>query len=143
MDLQKIKTLLDFVGRSQVSELTVSQDGTTVIIRNRNSGGEVVGASMQELADGQAAEAGIPTAAGSDAGLVCSPVSGVVHQSNSPAAAPLVSLGDRVEAGQGLCIVEAMKVFTTVPAPFGGIIKRIYFEDGQEIGFGQPLVEIG
>ena len=70
-------------------------------------------------------------------------MSGVLHCAQSPGAAPLVAAGDRVEAGQALCIIEAMKVFTTVSAPVAGVIKRIFFEDGQEVGFGDPLAEIG
>lgn len=55
----------------------------------------------------------------------------------------MVAAGEPVEVGQALCIVEAMKVFTTISAPFGGIVKRVFFEDGQEVAFGDPLVEIG
>jgi acetyl-CoA carboxylase biotin carboxyl carrier protein len=142
MDLHKIKTLLDFVGRSRVSELTVSDADTTVVIRN----------PVREVA----ANPERPTAAQStpstddpvkldeqvQAQLVRASTSGIVHQSNSPGSAPMVAEGDEVEVGQALCIVEAMKVFTTISTPFDGIVKRIFFEDGQEVSFGDPLVEI-
>lgn len=136
MDLEKIKTLLDFVGRSRVSELTVSEAGTTVVVRNSSrtaaAGHEPVAAEpFHAEAGGQ-----------NETGLVRSAMAGVLHQAASPGAAPLVAVGDAVEAGQALCIVEAMKVFTTVSAPFGGTVKRIFFEDGQDVGFGDPLVEI-
>lgn len=143
MDLQKIKTLLDFVGRSRVSELTVSDADTTVVIRNP--------------AREAAAKVDIPTPEGGELStvkpaslddqpptqLVRASTSGIVHQSNSPGAAPIVVVGDQVEVGQALCIVEAMKVFTTVSAPFAGVVKRVFFDDGQEVAFGDPLVEIG
>jgi acetyl-CoA carboxylase biotin carboxyl carrier protein len=143
MDLQKIKTLLDFVGRSRVSELTVSEAGTTVIIRNssREPAVEQEAPPQRREEPFLAEPAAVEDQAQSR--LVHASLTGVVHQSHSPGAAPLVAVGDAVEAGQALCIVEAMKVFTTVAAPFGGVIKRIFFEDGQEIGFGDPLVEIG
>jgi acetyl-CoA carboxylase biotin carboxyl carrier protein len=141
MDLEKIKTLLDFVGRSCVSELTVSEAGTTVVIRNSSktaaAGRESAAVESQPApveADGQNEQA--------DVRLVRSPMAGVLHRSPSPGAAPLVAIGDQVEMRQALCIVEAMKVFTTVTAPSSGIVKRILFEDGQEVGFGDPLVEI-
>jgi acetyl-CoA carboxylase biotin carboxyl carrier protein len=142
MDLQKIKTLLDFVGRSRVSELTVSDAGTTVVIRNFSpvvaAGGESPTPEPQvsvppELADPDNEP---------DARVVRAAAAGVLHQAQSPGAAPLIAVGDRVESGQALCIIEAMKVFTTVNASFGGTVKRIFFEDGQEVGFGEPLVEI-
>ena len=143
MDLEKIKTLLDFVGRSRVSELTVSQAGTTVVIRNsphtaglehRPPAPPASSASMPVEAVRQNDEA--------EARLVRSAMAGVLHQAANPGSAPLIAVGDAVEAGQALCILEAMKVFTTVSAPFGGTVKRIFFEDGQDVGFGDPLVEI-
>ncbi|WP_411036871.1 acetyl-CoA carboxylase biotin carboxyl carrier protein [Shinella sp. BYT-45] len=142
MDLEKIKSLLDFVGRSRVSELTVSEAGTTVVIRN----------PLQPAASGDEPASGGPQASATvapgekneqaDDRLVRSAIAGVLHRSASPGAAPLIAVGDPVEIGQALCIVEAMKVFTTVSAPFGGTVKRIFFEDGQDVGFGDPLVEI-
>lgn len=141
MDLQKIKMLLDFVGRSRIAELRVSEAGTTVIVRKAPIGPAAVSAATQP--QWQSAPA-VLKASQVPAGNphVRAPLSGMVHQSNSPGAAPLVAEGDPVETGQPLCIVEAMKVFTMVSAPFGGVVKRIFFEDGQEVNFGDPLVEI-
>jgi acetyl-CoA carboxylase biotin carboxyl carrier protein len=143
MDLHKIKTLLDFVGRSRVSELTVSEAGTTVVIRNpsRAAAGGQEAAALHSEEHSQNEPIVIEDQAQSQLVRTC--LTGIVHQSHSPGTAPLVAVGDLVEVGQALCIVEAMKVFTTVPTPFGGVVKRIFFEDGQEVGFGDPLVEIG
>lgn len=140
MDLEKIKTLLDFVGRSRVSELTVSEAGTTVVVRNSSR----TAAAGHEPVAAEPFHAAAPAEAGgqNETGRVRSAMAGVLHQAASPGAAPLVAVGDVVEIGQALCIVEAMKVFTTVSAPFGGTVKRIFFEDGQDVGFGDPLVEI-
>ncbi|MFC3072061.1 acetyl-CoA carboxylase biotin carboxyl carrier protein [Shinella pollutisoli] len=142
MDLEKIRTLLDFVGRSRVSELTVSEAGTTVVIRNparaAAAGGEPAAAGSQASATASSGEEG----GQADDRIVRSVSAGVLHRSASPGAAPLVAVGDAVEPGQTLCIVEAMKVFTTVSAPFGGTVRRIFFEDGQDVGFGDPLVEV-
>ena len=142
MDLDKIKTLLDFVGRSRVSELTVSERGTTVVIRNaaRTADAGRAPATAEPRVSPASAPAGPVDAP--DTGLVRSALAGVLHRAASPGAAPLIAVGDTVEAGQALCIVEAMKVFTTVSAPSGGTVKRIFFEDGQDIGFGDPLGEI-
>lgn len=142
MDLHKIKTLLDFVGRSRVSELTVSEAGTTVIIRNSAREPVVEQAVPQRSEEPFLTEpAAVEDPAQSR--LVHASLTGVVHQSHSPGVAPLIAVGDVVEVGQALCIVEAMKVFTTVASPFAGVVKRICFEDGREVGFGDPLVEIG
>ncbi|MBV7520520.1 acetyl-CoA carboxylase biotin carboxyl carrier protein subunit [Ensifer sp. ENS12] len=141
MDLQKIKTLLDFVGRSRVSELTVSDADTTVVIRN-----PARVANLEIPTTVQATPSTVESPRLDDqpqTQLVRASTSGIVHQSTSPGSAPMVAAGEPVEVGQALCIVEAMKVFTTISAPFGGIVKRIFFEDGQEVAFGDPLVEIG
>ena len=147
MDLQKIKTLIEFVGRSRISELVVSQDGTTVRISNSisrqaaaagNSGvarqqpvRPSVVANAVEAEDDKAGQA------------VIAPVFGLLHRAPSPGAPPFVEVGDMVEAGQSLCIIEAMKVFNTVSAHKAGAILRILAGDGQEVEAGQPLMEIG
>lgn len=145
MDLEKIKTLLDFVGRSRVSELTVSLAGTTVIIRNAPHTAGIEHISSAPALPASSASTLVEVGQQNDeadAGLVRSAMAGVLHQATNPGSVPLIAVGDAVEAGQPLCIVEAMKVFTTVGAPFAGTVKRIFFEDGQDIGFGDPLVEI-
>ncbi|UDF32303.1 UNVERIFIED_ORG: acetyl-CoA carboxylase biotin carboxyl carrier protein (plasmid) [Roseateles sp. XES5] len=145
MDLEKIKTLLDFVGRSHVSELTVSEAGTTIVIRNACRTASMDPTTPTLELPASPASTPIEPARHkdtADAQLVRSAIAGVLHQAASPGSAPLVAVGDLVEMGQALCIVEAMKVFTTVSAPFGGTVKRIFFADGQDVGFGDPLVEI-
>lgn len=149
MDLQKIKTLIEFVGRSRISELVVSQDGTTVRISNGMSrqaaAAENTNVVRQQPArspvvvvkDGVAVEDNV---AGQ---MVAAPVFGLLHRSPSPGAPPFVKVGDIVEAGQSLCIIEAMKVFNAVSAHKTGPILRILADDGQEVEAGQPLMEIG
>ncbi|NTG48364.1 acetyl-CoA carboxylase biotin carboxyl carrier protein subunit [Agrobacterium rhizogenes] len=147
MDLQKIKTLIEFVGRLRISELVVSQDGTTVRISNGISR-QTTTAENSTVARQQPArsppvkDAAVPE--GGKAGqMVIAPVFGLLHRSPSPGAPPFVKAGDVVEAGQSLCIIEAMKVFNTVSAHKTGPILRILADDGQEVDAGQPLMEIG
>ncbi|WP_271023692.1 acetyl-CoA carboxylase biotin carboxyl carrier protein [Rhizobium sp. RCAM05973] len=146
MDLQKIKTLIEFVGRSRISELVVSQDGTTVRISNSIS--RQVAAGNPSVARQQPARPSVATDAAEAEGdktdqTVVAPVFGLLHRSPSPGAQPFVDVGDVVEAGQSLCIIEAMKVFNTVSAQKAGAILRILAGDGQEVEAGQPLMEIG
>ncbi|MEZ2221836.1 acetyl-CoA carboxylase biotin carboxyl carrier protein [Rhizobium sp. RCC_161_2] len=147
MDLQKIKTLIEFVGRSRISELVVSQDGTTVRISNGISR-QATAADNSTVARQQPARSHVVTDAavpegGKTAQMVAAPVFGLLHRSPSPGAPPFVKVGDVVEAGQSLCIIEAMKVFNTVSAHKTGPILRILADDGQEVDAGQPLMEIG
>lgn len=147
MDLQKIKTLIEFVGRSRISELVVSQDGTTVRISNSISR-QVAAAGNPSVVRQQPVRPSVVTdaaeAEGDKAGqTVSAPVFGLLHRSPSPGAPPFVEVGDVVEAGQSLCIIEAMKVFNAVSAQKAGAILRILAGDGQEVEAGQPLMEIG
>ena len=147
MDLQKIKTLIEFVGRSRISELVVSQDGTTVRISNSISR-QAAAAGNSGVARQQPVRPSVVTdvveAEGDKAGqTVVAPVFGLLHRSPSPGAPPFVEVGDVVEAGQSLCIIEAMKVFNTVSAQKAGAMLRILAGDGQEVEAGQPLMEIG
>lgn len=147
MDLQKIKTLIEFVGRSRISELVVSQDGTTVRISNGISR-QVTAAENSNGARQQPTRSPVVTEAIAPEGdkaaqMVVAPVFGLLHRSPSPGTPPFVKVGDVVEAGQNLCIIEAMKVFNTVSAQKAGPILRILADDGQEVEAGQPLMEIG
>jgi acetyl-CoA carboxylase biotin carboxyl carrier protein len=71
---------------------------------------------------------------------VRSPMVGTAFLSGEPGAAPFISVGDSVKAGDTLLIVEAMKVMNPITAPHGGVVKQILVENGQPVEFDQPLV---
>ena len=68
---------------------------------------------------------------------------GTFYRAPSPGAAPFVSVGDKVTAGQTLCIIEAMKLLNEIEAETSGTIKEICVENGQPVEFGQTLFIIG
>ncbi len=72
-----------------------------------------------------------------------SPSFGILHRAPSPDAPPFVVLGDRVEAGQTLFLIEAMKVFTALPAPRAGTVDAILVASGEEVEAGQLLMRLG
>ncbi len=72
-------------------------------------------------------------------GLVTSPMVGVVYLSPDPGASPFVIPGARVEAGQTLLLIEAMKTFNQIKAPRAGIVSRILVETGTPVEYGEPL----
>ncbi|MCF1494984.1 biotin/lipoyl-binding protein [Agrobacterium vitis] len=137
MDLDKIKTLIDFVGQSRISELSVTENGTTVRITHT---AQAQDASAIGTKDGVAE--GANSSALSSADTVSAPVFGIFHRAPNPGANPFVSVGDSVDVGQSLFIVEAMKVFNTVTAERAGKVVRLLVEDGQEVDAGQPVLEI-
>lgn len=67
---------------------------------------------------------------------------GTFYRAASPEAKPFVSLGDRVNVGDTLCIIEAMKMFNQIEAECSGTIESILVESGQPVEFGQPLFSI-
>src|SRR5262249_10161486 len=71
--------------------------------------------------------------------IITSPIVGTFYRAPSPTAEPFVKLGDSVEAGKTLCIIEAMKLMNEIPSDANGDIAKIFVENGQPVEFGQPL----
>lgn len=76
------------------------------------------------------------------AGAVPSPMVGTVYRSSEPGSRPFVDVGDTVQKGQTILIIEAMKHMNEVPAPHAGTVTSILVEDGQPVEFGEPLMII-
>lgn len=90
----------------------------------------------------QEAAAPVPAAPEENLHIVTSPIVGTFYRSPSPTAAVFVNIGDRVEEGKVLCIIEAMKLMNEIPSDAGGKIEKIFVENGQPVEYGQPLFGI-
>ena len=150
MDLRKLKTLIDLVSESNVSELEITEaEGKVRIVK---SGGNVVqqfvAAPVQAAAAPVQAAAPAPAAAVEAAPAavtghqVKSPMVGSFYRASSPGAKPFVELGDQVKEGQTLCIIEAMKILNEIEADKSGTVTRILADNGQAVEYGQPLFVI-
>jgi acetyl-CoA carboxylase biotin carboxyl carrier protein len=137
MDLSKIKTLIDFVGQSNVSELTVTEKDTTVRIFRTCPSSSGMTSSDAPPAALIPAEISAP-----DTASVHAPIFGVLHAAPAPGENAFIRAGDTVEAGQTLFIVEAMKVFNPIVAPRAGRVLSITAIDGSEVEAGDILAEI-
>lgn len=90
-----------------------------------------------------ATEKATPSAPATSAGkTIDSPLVGVVYLAKNPDQPAFKKVGDSVEAGETVCIVEAMKVMNEIPADISGTVVNVLVEDGQVVEFGQPLFEI-
>jgi acetyl-CoA carboxylase biotin carboxyl carrier protein len=83
-----------------------------------------------------------PADPASHAGAVLSPMVGTAFRAPEPGGKPYVEVGDRVDEGQTVLIVEAMKTMNQIPTPHAGTVVRIMFEDGHPVEYGEPLMII-
>jgi acetyl-CoA carboxylase biotin carboxyl carrier protein len=152
MDLRKLKTLIELVENSGIAELEISEGEERVrITRSLPAGtppateqGAQLATPVAALASSQAAPPA-PTAVPAEAEghVVKSPMVGTFYRSASPGAKPFVEIGDEVQAGDPLCIIEAMKLMNEIEADQAGVVKAILIENGQPVEYGQALVVIG
>jgi len=147
MDLRKLKTLIDLVSESNVSELEITEaEGKVRIVKG---GGAVVQhfaqppsqpAGAQALtAPAPVAAAPAPVAAAPAGHMVKSPMVGTFYRSASPGAKPFVEIGAQVKEGETICIIEAMKILNEIESDKTGTITQILCENGQAVEYGQPL----
>jgi acetyl-CoA carboxylase biotin carboxyl carrier protein len=151
MDLRKLKTLIDLVSESGISELEVNEGEDRVRIVNAGSSapaGQVVYANPAPAQVMQAAPvAGTPAPASpaveapvAEAGSVAkSPMVGTFYRAPNPESPNFVNIGDTVKVGQTLCIIEAMKLLNEIESEHAGVVKEILCENGQGVEFDQPL----
>lgn len=71
-----------------------------------------------------------------------SPLVGTYYSASSPTAEPFVKVGQKVNKGQAVCIIEAMKIMNEITAPFSGVVEKIHVKNGDVLGFNQPIMVI-
>ncbi|ACI57812.1 biotin/lipoyl attachment domain-containing protein (plasmid) [Rhizobium leguminosarum bv. trifolii WSM2304] len=142
MDLSKIKTLIDFVGRSNITELTVTEKDVTVRIFRTSPAEAGVAEPSQKPESTTGVVSDAPSSVAKTSHAVKAPVFGVLHRAPAPGEPPFVAIGDAVEEGQTLFIIEAMKVFNTIAAPRSGHIAHLTDIDNCEVETGDLLAEI-
>ena len=152
MDLRKLKTLIELVESSGIAELEISEGEERVRITRTAASAQQTNyavAPQQVMAApvavpvagaSAAAEPGKPPAA--EGHLVKSPMVGTFYRSASPGSKPFVDVGQSVNSGDTLCIIEAMKLLNEIESDKAGVITAILVENGQPVEFGQPLFVI-
>lgn len=148
MDLRKLKTLIDLVSDSNVSELEITEaEGKVRIVKSSGAPVVMQQPNPQMMAAPVAAAlapaaAPAPNAAAlpeSTSHAVKSPMVGTFYRSASPGAKPFVEVGTLVKEGETICIIEAMKILNEIEADKSGIVSKILCENGQAVEYGQPL----
>jgi len=141
MDLRKLKKLIDLVQESGIAELEITEGEERVRISRVGQPGQTYMAMPQAMPVAAAAVPAVAPAAAPqvEGHIVKSPMVGTFYRSASPGAKPFIDVGDRVNAGDTLCIIEAMKLLNEIEADQGGQVKEIYVENGQPVEYGEPL----
>jgi len=151
MDLRKLKTLIELVEASGIAELEISEGEERVrITRTVAAGQQFFAPAPQQMFAAPMTTASVvvdapePAPAAADEGhIVKSPMVGTFYRSPSPGSKQFVDIGQNVNSGDTLCIIEAMKLLNEIDADHSGVIKAILVENGQPVEFGQPLFVIG
>ena len=153
MDLRKLKTLIDLVSESNVSELEITEaEGKVRIVKSAPvvAAAPVTYSMTPSNVVPQAAPAveAAPAAAVAAAPAapvghtVKSPMVGTFYRSSSPGAKPFVEVGDAIKEGETICIVEAMKILNEIEADKSGTVTQILVDNGQAVEYGQPMFVI-
>lgn len=151
MDLRKLKTLIDLVQNSGISELEISEGEEKIrIAKHLGAAPTTVMLGAPQASYAQPPEAVAPPVAAAPAApsapeghIVTAPMVGTFYRSGSPGAAAFVEVGTSVKIGDTLCILEAMKLMNEIEADVAGTVKAVLIENGQPVEFGQPMFVIG
>jgi acetyl-CoA carboxylase biotin carboxyl carrier protein len=160
MNIKEVKDLIQEILQSDISEFELEHTGTKIRLRRGFSTGSTASLpSIQTMAPLVSAPAlhvvqplpppapvvaEEPKEPQEDNGLhiITSPIVGTFYRAPSPGADHYVKIGDTVEEGAILCIVEAMKLMNEIPSDIAGEVMRIYVENGRPVEFGQKLFGI-
>jgi len=155
MDIRKVKKLIELLDESGIAEIEITEgeesvrisryakDAPTVYNAPALAPMPVPAAAASPVEAPVAAPAAPPAPEPEEEGyLVNAPMVGTYYASSSPGAAPYVQVGDRVNEGDTLCIIEAMKMMNQIEADVGGVIKSIRVQNGEPIEYGQTLFVI-
>ncbi len=154
MDIRKVKKLIELLDESGIAEIEITEGDDSVRISRYAQGA----AAMVQAAPQAAAAASLPAPDASTAApkpaagpaaepeeegfAVTAPMVGTYYSAPSPGAPEYVQLGDRVNEGDTLCIVEAMKMMNQIEAEVSGVIKSIRVQNGDPVEYGQVLFVI-
>jgi len=150
MDIRKVKKLIELLDESGIAEIEIIEGEESVRISRYPTGAPLVAAPIA-AAPMPVATAAAPVAAATTAAVaepeedgfeVTAPMVGTFYAASSPGAAPYVQVGDRVNEGDTLCIIEAMKMMNQIEADVSGVVKSIRMQNGEPVEFGQTLIVV-
>ncbi|MGP6139692.1 acetyl-CoA carboxylase biotin carboxyl carrier protein [Jeotgalibaca sp. A127] len=150
MNYENIKELISLIDASSLKEMEYSKDGVFLrLSKNENQVMATTVAKTERPTEEQVVTSTptIQTEAShiveaAEGKIVSSPIVGVVYLQANPESAPYVAVGDTIEEGQVLCLVEAMKIMNEINSEYQGKIAEILVENGQVVEYNQPLFRV-
>ncbi len=144
MDIRKVKKLIEMLEESSLAEIEIREGEEAIRISRSPTGGPVVHMTPAHIAPQHAAPTAAAPAAAAPAPApaghaVASPMVGTFYRSSTPGAQPFVDIGNQVNVGDTLCIIEAMKMMNEIESDKAGVIKAILKENGQPVEYGEAL----
>lgn len=138
MELESIYALMERFERSSISGLELEQNGTRLKLEKAVA---VAAAPVASPAPAAAPVAGQPAQA-EEGEYIKAPLVGTFYTAAGPDAAPFVQVGDKVLKGQTVCILEAMKAMSEIPAPMDCVIEEVLLDNGSLAAFDAPLFRV-
>ena len=150
MDLRKLKKLIELVQESGIAELEITEGEERVRIVLGGNTPREISYVLPQAGPAQAAYMAAPAsplpstveaaAAEEEATAVKAPMVGTFYRCVTPGGKPLIEIGDIVQKGQAICIIEAMKLMNEIESDRAGVVKAILIENGQPVEYGEPIV---
>lgn len=143
VDQQLIRDLAGILDETRLTEIEVEEGELRIRVSRQSSGVQAaVHTPAQTPAQSAPAQPDVPAAPDPHKNAVPSPMVGTAYRSPAPGASPFVEVGQRVEKGDPLLIIEAMKTMNQIPSPRAGTVTAILFDDAQPVEYGEPLVVV-
>jgi len=152
MDIRKIKKLIELVEESGISELEITEGEESVRIHRGVTAAQIAAqpqfapqpqfAAQPQLAPVAAAAPAPETPPAISGHIMCSPMVGTFYRSSSPGVKSFVEVGQKVNVGDTLCIIEAMKMMNQIESDKSGVVKQILVENQDPVEFDQPMFVI-
>jgi len=151
MDIRKVKKLIELLDESGIAEIEITEGDDSVRISRYSAAAPAAPVAQHVAAAPAPAPAPAPAVAAPAAAPaeveeggfeISSPMVGTYYAASSPGAAPYVQVGDRINEGDTICIIEAMKMMNQIESEVSGVVKSIRLQNGEPVEFGQTLFVI-
>lgn len=142
MDLESIYALMERFERSTLTGLELEQNGTRLKLDRTVTAAPAAAAPSPAAVPVPSAAPAAQPPQESGAEYIKAPLVGTFYAASAPEQPPFVKVGDRVRKGQPVCLLEAMKMMSEIPAPADCVVEEVLARDGEAVGFGEPLFRI-